>query len=138
MREDVRLSFRGRRPMTAHRGKNKWPDPAAAPVPHDALNDVGDVGDAAAPDANRHTGAGLEPGGEAAALELAVRLCTDIGQPKIREILANEEQAGGEHQGSSGELTVSFITHQQASAAALRTNPHITSGAAIDSVPRCA
>jgi hypothetical protein len=41
-----------------------------------------------------------------------VRLCTDIGQAKVGEILANEEQAGWKHQASSGELTLSFISNQ--------------------------
>src|SRR5258708_29629112 len=112
MREDVRLPFRGRRPMTSHRGKNKWPHAVGAPVLHDALNDVGDAGDAAAPDANRHTGAWLKPRGEAAVLELAVRFRTDIGQAKVGEILAKEQQAGRKHQASSGELTGSFISSQ--------------------------
>jgi hypothetical protein len=83
-----------------------------APVLHDALNDVGDVGDAAAPDANRHTGAGRKPRGEAAVLELAVCLYPDIGQAKVGEMLADEEQAGRKHQASSGEPTMSFISNQ--------------------------
>src|SRR5258708_5446304 len=112
MREDVCLSFRSRSSMTSHRRKDKWPHPVVAPVLHDALNDVCDVGDAAAPDANRHAGAGLKPRGEVAVLELAVRLGPDIGQAKVREILANEEQAGWQHQASPGELTLSFISNQ--------------------------
>ena len=81
-----------------------------APVLHDAVGDLGDVGDAAAPHANRHAGAGLEPRREAAVLELAPGFCTDIGQAEVREILADEEQAGRHHQVSSREPTLSFIS----------------------------
>ena len=86
--------------------------PVVAPVLHDALDDVGDVGDAAAADADGHAGAGLKPRGEAAVLELAARLGTDIGQAEVGEILADEEQAGRKHQASSGEPTLSFISNQ--------------------------
>ena len=47
-----------------------------------------------------------------AAPDLAVRLCTDIGEATFGEILADEEQTGRKHQASSGELTVSFISNQ--------------------------
>ena len=97
--EDVRLSLGRRRTMTSHRGENKWRHPVVAPVLHDALDDGRDVGDAAAADADRHAGAGPKPRREAAVLELAARLCTDIGQAAVRKILANEEQAGRKHQG---------------------------------------
>ena len=83
-----------------------------APVLHDALDDAGDIGDAAAADANRHTGAGLKPRREAALFELAVRLRTDIGQAEVWEILADEEKTGWKHQVSSGERTCSFISNQ--------------------------
>jgi hypothetical protein len=97
MREDVRLSFRGRGTMASHRGKNEWRHSVAAPVLNDALDDRGDVGDATAPDANRDTGAGLKPGREAALFELAARLGPDVGQPEIREVLTDQEQAGRKH-----------------------------------------
>ena len=79
--------------MASHRRKDKWRDPVVAPVLHDALDDGRDVGNAPAPDTNRHPGAGLKTRSEAALLELTARLCTDIGQAEVRETLADKEQS---------------------------------------------
>ena len=83
-----------------------------APVLHDALDDDRDIGDAAAPDTDRHAGAALKPRREAAEFELSARFCTDIGQAAVRKILADEKQTGRKHQASSGALTFSFINNQ--------------------------
>jgi hypothetical protein len=98
--------------MTAHRGKNERPRSVIAPVRHNALDDDRNVGDAPAPDTDRNAGAGLKPRREAAGFELAARLGRDISQAEVRKILADEEQAGREHQASSGKETVSFISSQ--------------------------
>jgi hypothetical protein len=111
MSEDLCLTLRSRSTMTSHCGKDEWRHPLSAPVLHGALDDVRDIGDAAAPDADGHASAGLKPRRESAALELVARFGTDIGQTEVREILTNDEQAGGKHQ-ASGELTVSFISNQ--------------------------
>jgi hypothetical protein len=66
----------------------------SAPVLHGALDDVRDVGNAAAPDADGHASAGRKPRRESAAPELAAGLGTDIGQTAVREILTDDEQAG--------------------------------------------
>src|SRR5262245_59943745 len=83
--------------MTAHRGKDKRRHPVIAPVPHDGLDDRGDVGDAAAPDANREPRAAGKPRREPAALQPDARLGPNVDQPTIGKILADEEHAGGKH-----------------------------------------
>ena len=55
------------------------------------MHDDIDVGDAAAADANRHTCAGLKPCREAARLEPCTRVGTDVGEPEVGEVLANDE-----------------------------------------------
>src|SRR5438874_6003196 len=100
MREDVRLSLRGRRTVTSHCRKNHWRHPVSAPVLHHAVDDDRDIGDAAAPDADCDASARSKTRREVAVLELAVRLCTNIGQAEVREILANHEQARWKHQAS--------------------------------------
>jgi len=97
MSEDLRLSLGGRRTMTSHRGKNKRRHPVSAPILHRALDDGGDIGDAAASDADCHPGAGPEPRREPAALELLACLATDIANAEVGEVLAGDEQAGWKH-----------------------------------------
>ena len=48
------------------------------------LDDGGDVGNPAAPDANRDAGARLKVRGKAAVFELSLRLRTDVGEPEVR------------------------------------------------------
>ena len=83
--------------MTSHRGKNKWQHSVSGPVLHRALDDGGDIGDAAATDADCHPGAWPEPRREPAALELLARLATDIAKAEVGEVLASDEQAGWKH-----------------------------------------
>ena len=112
MSEDFRLSLRSRSTMTSHRGKNKWRHRVSAPVLHDAVDDGRDIGDAAASNADGDASAGPKPRREVAAIELVARLYPDIANAEVREILANDEQAGWKHQASSGRLTLSFISNQ--------------------------
>jgi len=98
--------------MTSHRGKNKWRHRVSAPVLHDAVDDGRDIGDAAASNADGDASAGPKPRREVAAIELVARLYPDIANAEVREILANDEQAGWKHQASSGRLTLSFISNQ--------------------------
>jgi N6-adenosine-specific RNA methylase IME4 len=84
----------------------------SAPVLRDALHDDRNVGDAAAPDADCHAIARPKPRREVAVFELVARLCADIAKAEVREILANDEQAGWKHHASSGRLTLSFISNQ--------------------------
>ena len=88
--EDVRLSLRGGRSMASHRWKNERRHPVSAPVVRGAPDDDRDLGNAAAPDANRHASARTKPRREPAALELAARFCTDITQAQIGKVLAND------------------------------------------------
>ena len=75
--------------------------PWSRQVLHDALDDGGDVGDAATSDADGHAGAGLKARREAALLEPCARLGTDVGKAEVGEILADEQQSGGKHQAIS-------------------------------------
>jgi hypothetical protein len=93
MCEDIRLAFGRCRAMTSHRGKNEGRHPVIAPVLDDALDDDADIGDAATPDANRHAGAGVNARGEASLLEPATCLRTNVGEPMVRKLLSDEEQA---------------------------------------------
>jgi hypothetical protein len=94
MPEDGRLSLSRRRAMAAHRGKYERLHPVIAPVLNDALHDRGNVRYAAAADANRDARGWSTSRGEARLLELTPRLCTDIGQSEVGEMLADEKQAG--------------------------------------------
>ena len=86
MSEDLRLSLGSRSTMTSHRGKNKRRHPARGPVLHRALDDGGDIGDAAASDADCHTSAGRELRREPAPLELLARLASDIAKAEVGEV----------------------------------------------------
>jgi len=99
MGQHVRLALRRRRAVAAHRREDERLHAGLLPVPHHAVHDGRDVGNAAAANADGDACSRFELRRERARCQLAVDLGRYICDPVRGKILADDHQAGKVHDG---------------------------------------